>query len=57
MSLDDRSKSDTAFVCHKGLFCFSAMPFGFTNAPVRAPVVSAKDLGRINLLELFCLCK
>jgi len=32
--LDDRSKSDTAFVCHKGLFYFSAMPFGFTNAPV-----------------------
>ena len=31
--MDEKDKEKTAFACHRGLFEFNVMPFGFSNAP------------------------
>ena len=31
--MEEKDKEKTAFACHKGLFEFNVMPFGFSNAP------------------------
>lgn len=33
LPMNEGSKEKTAFICHRGIYCFNVMPFGLLNAP------------------------